>query len=729
MYLPLPMNSTKAGGMMTNEKAGQLIIAFVLYSLSYLLLLEWLLPLPYITDTGYIPLFMIATLLFYLVNITQRPLLIVTVKLFVILYGLSVMFFDGQFFEKEWLIIFFKDFVENIVFLATGNLLALTDLFRSFLFFVLLAILSYLLFYWTVKAKRILFFFILTVLFITVIDTFTAYDATMAIIRIFVTGFLLLGLVRMYRTMEQSQVKIHSKWLLSRLVMALLFIIGGASIFGFLAPKFDPQWPDPVPFMKAAVGFGEPIIEQKIGYGNNDERLGGGFSQDDTPIFYAKIDKGHYYRGETKNYYSGKGWEVTTPEELMDLPFPTFEYGVQLVEKQAEISLTGNQLFSHIFYPGEVVEVKSPAGMLLSVMVDSFTLKGMAYNGNRPVMLEAYSLSYYEPIFSAAKLRGASNEDPDYIRSYYLQLPDSLPDRVRQLTEEIISEYDNRYDQAKAVERYLASGIFTYETKDVAIPEEDDDYVDQFLFETKKGYCDNFSTAMAVMLRSVGIPTRWVKGFTQGEHLSTEAGISEYVITNAHAHSWVEVYFPGHGWVPFEPTKGFHFSGLFAEEEIAENELDMTEEEQQEQQTEEQEETEPVVEEQEESIQQFIFNMKAIVFGGLIIVIVIGIFVFGKKRSIERGKISAKYIQSVQKQTFESEFESLLSLMERKGFVRKQGETLREFAIRMERNFGITEMLELVKIYEQYSYGSNRGNELTDEQKALIEQIKQKITS
>lgn len=78
------------------------------------------------------------------------------------------------------------------------------------------------------------------------------------------------------------------------------------------------------------------------------------------------------------------------------------------------------------------------------------------------------------------------------------------------------------FDKVKAVEDYLGSDAFTYETENVTIPKNDEDYVDQFLFETKMGYCDNFSSAMVVLLRSAGIPARWVKGYTSGEY--KEAG-------------------------------------------------------------------------------------------------------------------------------------------------------------------------------------------------------------
>ena len=89
------------------------------------------------------------------------------------------------------------------------------------------------------------------------------------------------------------------------------------------------------------------------------------------------------------------------------------------------------------------------------------------------------------------------------------------------------------------------------------VPAPDQDYVDQFIFETKRGYCDNFSTAMVVMLRTIDIPARWVKGFTFGEVIEQNEGNLYTQVLNKNAHSWVEVYFPGVGWVPFEPTQSF----------------------------------------------------------------------------------------------------------------------------------------------------------------------------
>ena len=110
----------------------------------------------------------------------------------------------------------------------------------------------------------------------------------------------------------------------------------------------------------------------------------------------------------------------------------------------------------------------------------------------------------------------------------------------------------------KAIERYFRRTEFTYQKWSIPYPEDEQDFVDQFLFETNRGYCDHFSTSMVVLLRSIGIEARWVKGYTSGEYIGIVNGTSMYQITNNNAHSWVEVWFEELGaWLPFEPTKGF----------------------------------------------------------------------------------------------------------------------------------------------------------------------------
>ncbi|SDW69908.1 transglutaminase family protein [Paenibacillus sp. CF384] len=146
----------------------------------------------------------------------------------------------------------------------------------------------------------------------------------------------------------------------------------------------------------------------------------------------------------------------------------------------------------------------------------------------------------------------------------YTQLPKELPARVGELASQIVADAGNptsRYDQVEAVEAYLRSR-YAYSLQS-SIPAKGADFVDDFLFRQQQGYCVHFASAMTVMLRTQGIPARYVKGFAPGEPVENKSGGAAglYTVRASDAHAWVEVFFPGVGWLPFEPTPGFAAPG------------------------------------------------------------------------------------------------------------------------------------------------------------------------
>jgi transglutaminase-like putative cysteine protease len=148
---------------------------------------------------------------------------------------------------------------------------------------------------------------------------------------------------------------------------------------------------------------------------------------------------------------------------------------------------------------------------------------------------------------AASDLRRASSDYPASVRFAYLKLP-ALDPRIGQLAAQIVTTAGNNYDRAAAIERYLRTS-FSYTLDPMAI--EARDPVGSFLFKSKQGYCEYFASAMAVMLRTQGIPARLVNGFQTGSY--NRVG-NDFVVRARDAHSWVEVYFPEYGWVPFDPT-------------------------------------------------------------------------------------------------------------------------------------------------------------------------------
>ncbi len=144
-------------------------------------------------------------------------------------------------------------------------------------------------------------------------------------------------------------------------------------------------------------------------------------------------------------------------------------------------------------------------------------------------------------------LIAAGTEYPAWTERY-LQLPASLPDRVRRLTQEVTQGTETPYEQAMAIQEELRR--VTYDQY-ISAPPAGRDVVDWFLFENQRGYCDYYATAMAVMCRVLGIPARVAQGYTSGEYVAALGG---YRVQQLNAHAWPEIFFPGYGWIEFEPT-------------------------------------------------------------------------------------------------------------------------------------------------------------------------------
>jgi len=152
------------------------------------------------------------------------------------------------------------------------------------------------------------------------------------------------------------------------------------------------------------------------------------------------------------------------------------------------------------------------------------------------------------PALRVANLRAASSDYGDAIREEYLQLPPELDARIPDLARQVTASAKTPYDLARAIEGYLRSR-FGYTLNLAGKP--GDDPLANFLFVTRAGHCEYFASAMTILLRTLGIPAREVNGFLPGEY-NDLAG--DYIVRASDAHSWVEVYFPGNGWVTFDPT-------------------------------------------------------------------------------------------------------------------------------------------------------------------------------
>ena len=161
-----------------------------------------------------------------------------------------------------------------------------------------------------------------------------------------------------------------------------------------------------------------------------------------------------------------------------------------------------------------------------------------------------YAMVSFVSLATDEELRNASTDYDSFITDHYLQLPASLPERVREKAADLTAGQDNPYDKAVAISDYLRGETFTY-SQDIGPPPRDMDGVDYFLFETQTGYSDYFASSMVVMLRAVGVPSRLAAGYAPGEY-DREHNVR--VVRDHDSHGWVQVFFPDYGWIDFEPT-------------------------------------------------------------------------------------------------------------------------------------------------------------------------------
>jgi transglutaminase-like putative cysteine protease len=248
----------------------------------------------------------------------------------------------------------------------------------------------------------------------------------------------------------------------------------------------------------------------------------------------------YYWRSLTYDRYTGRGWAAGSTDIV--------EYGAG--QQTISVTLASHRIMrQEVQIARDVGDLIHVAGALLAVDRDySVAWRSHADAFGAMVQADAYRADSLLPVSSEEQLRSAGSDYPDWVRSRYLALPDTVPARVLSLARDLTATEPTPYDRALAIETYLRA--FPY-TLDVSTPPYDRDVADYFLFDLREGYCDYYATAMVVLARAAGLPARLVVGYATGNY---DAGSGQYVVTEDQAHAWAEVYFPGYGWVEFEPT-------------------------------------------------------------------------------------------------------------------------------------------------------------------------------
>jgi protein-glutamine gamma-glutamyltransferase len=276
----------------------------------------------------------------------------------------------------------------------------------------------------------------------------------------------------------------------------------------------------------------------------------------DEIVMKVRSEEAVPYRGVAFDEYNGKGWEISTGDvaETLTSGSPRFDMyaagntevvqgptrnvaQVFHVEKDSSNVIFGAYQPETVFFPTSTIEVDP-------------------YNSLRaPYRIpegSTYSVISHVPNVPPDQLRSAGTQYPEEIVERYTGIPPTGLERTRELARELTEGTTNPYDAVMAMNEHLKEA-YPY---DLSIPpqREEMDAVEYFLFEQRRGYCEQFSSSLAVMARSLGIPARVATGYVPGEY-NPFTGL--YEVRASDAHAWVEVYFPGYGWSTFDPTPSF----------------------------------------------------------------------------------------------------------------------------------------------------------------------------
>ncbi|MCM3272372.1 transglutaminase-like domain-containing protein [Paenibacillus elgii] len=440
------------------------------------------------------------------------------------------------------------------------------------------------------ERRQLIWFFGLTLGYLTFFQLVLALDMFYAVLRCIGLGLLLQAMLQPGRALRwrgEAASAVPASGERMRIFPALLLTATclGAGLLGATLHPQDMRTPDWSGYVRSLENrlLGGAWLQRhgwvsearaRTGYGSDDGKLGQPLQQDDSLTFTAVTPRLTYWRGEAKSFYTGQGWARVDDPPVPFVPNQAARQEESRPRSAAyalvrqEIRIVSSGLNRQLFAGGElkrVTSMQSAEGKPIPTewvwkqgATDRYTIPALT---DPLVSYEVDALVLTDRTIPAADTGTGYAED---VRNRYLQLPASLPERVRRLAEQLTAGLQTPYAKAEAIERYLREH-YPYSLEGTRAAGENEDFVDRFLFEQKTGYCDHFSTAMAVLLRSAGVPARWVKGFAPGEAVSRAAadGDERYVVQvrQRHAHSWVEAYFPSVGWVPFEPTPGYALTG------------------------------------------------------------------------------------------------------------------------------------------------------------------------
>jgi transglutaminase-like putative cysteine protease len=296
--------------------------------------------------------------------------------------------------------------------------------------------------------------------------------------------------------------------------------------------------------------------------------LGGERNVGDSLLFNVATAQGRYWRAVVFDTYTGKGWLNTNETQvllpsLQPAPIADWSSRTPLTQTVTLMAPSGNVVFGvpdvrQLDMPVDVLISGVPAPGLAApplveadadgVVAPSTVEFSMVRTRRQLESGDTYTLLSNVTDVSQLDMENAPTEYPPEIMDRYLQIPEDFSPRVTELAQSLTLTATTPYAKAKAIEDYLRT--IPYDDA-IAAPPPDADPIEYFLFTIREGYCDYYATSMAMMLRTQGVPARTASGYAEG--IFDDESLL-YFVSERDAHTWVEVFFPGLGWVEFEPT-------------------------------------------------------------------------------------------------------------------------------------------------------------------------------
>ena len=294
-----------------------------------------------------------------------------------------------------------------------------------------------------------------------------------------------------------------------------------------------------------------------VDFYGSDLSLGSNAPVSDTAVFFVKVDQvelapvRYYWRGRVYDQYIDGQWSSTSvTRQYFDPESDELQPMDSIARSEASFTVTMNFPKQDLMYaPSEMVWVDRESRLVTSPVLDSGREVTAWLADPGLTAGNSYQVRSMIANPSIDELRAAGTQYPEWT-DRYLQIPAEIEPQLSVLAENITRNYITPYDKAQAITTYLRNKI-QYTTQLTESPPSFEDPVVWVLFEYKKGFCMYSASAEVLMLRTLGIPARLAVGFAEGEF---DLQRDRYTVARFNSHAWPEVYFPGIGWIEFEPT-------------------------------------------------------------------------------------------------------------------------------------------------------------------------------